>query len=390
MVQYVISLNNHISDTVDQPVRRAIGLRPKALEELFGRFGALMSELREKAHVTDSNLPLLKTAVQHEVQTRTNRLAELSMTVVDDSTMKELRAPLERARKFIGQAWYSGTLEETMPRIGDYVAPSEQTSTTLGTIDFMNPLQILREAIKAVPAVRYALAVAGVVSVVAIAQAFRLDFRVALLGTIFVFILMTVMVVFANLSRTTGSSLHSPALTFTWFSIILTMVTATFLFTSVFFQWPVSLSHWLGPLSASNDSGRVEHGEEVRFQFDNTGGFFGVYMSGMGSVRLSEDAIYVTIESGEIRRNPELDRRQQIKYISMGLARSDGEGWTIKSMSRRHEVNWTLASVADRQSLAGHTFSIPILDERHLQEGWLVVDLSDGEGHFYAHTNSLF
>ena len=48
----------------------------------------------------------------------------------------------------------------------------------------LNPLAVLREAIRAVPAVKYALGVAGLLSVVAIPTAFGLNAPTAALGAI--------------------------------------------------------------------------------------------------------------------------------------------------------------------------------------------------------------
>lgn len=107
------------------------------------------------------------------------------------------------------------------------------------------PYDILKDAIKAVPAVKYALGVAGVISAVAIVAAFRLDPGVAVLGTVLMLVLMTVLVVFAKLSALKASALFRPAMALTWFSLILLMATSTVMFTSVFFRWPLDLSSWL-------------------------------------------------------------------------------------------------------------------------------------------------
>jgi hypothetical protein len=87
----------------------------------------------------------------------------------------------------------------------------------------MNPLQILREAVKAVPAVKYALAVAGVLSVVSIAIQLLTDWRVALIGTLCTIILMVIMVVFARLSSAAAVSFRWPIFVLMWFSVILMM-----------------------------------------------------------------------------------------------------------------------------------------------------------------------
>jgi hypothetical protein len=104
---------------------------------------------------------------------------------------------------------------------------------------------VLRAAIKAVPAVRFALGIAGIVAAVAIIKALRLDFRIAVFGVIIMLVLMTVLLIFAKLSATAGSMLKIPMLLFAWFSLLITISTATLLFTSVFWRWPVDLRAWL-------------------------------------------------------------------------------------------------------------------------------------------------
>jgi len=50
--------------------------------------------------------------------------------------------------------------------------------------DALNPITVLGEAIRAVPAVKYALGIAGIVSAIAIVTGgFRIDLRIAVFGT---------------------------------------------------------------------------------------------------------------------------------------------------------------------------------------------------------------
>jgi hypothetical protein len=102
-------------------------------------------------------------------------------------------------------------------------------------------ISLIRQAIKAVPAVRYALGVAGIFAVIAIVKVFDLNYRVAVFGAIVMFVLMTVLVIFARLAAERKGDFRLPALTFTWFALILTMATALALFTSVFVGWPLKI-----------------------------------------------------------------------------------------------------------------------------------------------------
>jgi hypothetical protein len=111
---------------------------------------------------------------------------------------------------------------------------------------------LLRQAIKAVPAVKYALGIGGIISVIAIVSEFGISLRVALFGTIVMLVLMTVLVIFASLAGQKSSTFHVPALVLTWFCLILAMAVAAVLFTSVFWGQPVNLRNLLGVQAESD------------------------------------------------------------------------------------------------------------------------------------------
>jgi hypothetical protein len=100
---------------------------------------------------------------------------------------------------------------------------------------------LLGKAIQAVPAVKYALGIAGIVAALAVIGSLGVSYTVAFVGTVVMLVFMTALVVFARVSKTSNSALRFPALVFTWFSILLTMATACLLFSSVFFGEPVDL-----------------------------------------------------------------------------------------------------------------------------------------------------
>lgn len=114
------------------------------------------------------------------------------------------------------------------------------------------PIEFLREAIRAVPAVKYALGIGGVVAAIAVVFSFKIDPRVAVVGTVVMLVLMGVLVVFARMSSLPGTRLAAPALVFTWFVLVLFMATSGSLFSSVFFQKPLDLSSWLTGTSATS------------------------------------------------------------------------------------------------------------------------------------------
>jgi uncharacterized membrane protein YeaQ/YmgE (transglycosylase-associated protein family) len=105
---------------------------------------------------------------------------------------------------------------------------------------------LLREAIRAVPAIRYFLGVVGAAAAASLVGAlFFYTWRVAFVGTVILFVGAIAVVIFANLSKLERRFWHVPALILTWLTIVLFTSTAICLFTSVFFAVPLDLREWL-------------------------------------------------------------------------------------------------------------------------------------------------
>ncbi|HEX4954509.1 MAG TPA: hypothetical protein VF017_14045 [Thermoanaerobaculia bacterium] len=109
----------------------------------------------------------------------------------------------------------------------------------------MTPSTAIHQAVRAVPAVKWALGVGGLIAAIAIVFSWRIDARVAIFGTIVMLVLMTVLVIFARLTTLPARHIALPAIVFTWFALLLVIATATVLFLSVFFRKPIDLQHWL-------------------------------------------------------------------------------------------------------------------------------------------------
>ena len=107
-------------------------------------------------------------------------------------------------------------------------------------------LRILKEAIRQVPAMKYALAVAGLLAVVALVGAFRISPPVAVFGAVIILILMVAMVIFARLTKVGPRHLLLPAQVMMWSFLLVMVATAFLLFTCAFFQWPRPLDGLLG------------------------------------------------------------------------------------------------------------------------------------------------
>jgi hypothetical protein len=104
----------------------------------------------------------------------------------------------------------------------------------------MNPFTLLKNAVKAVPAIKYALGVAGVASVVAIVLGLKLKPEIAVFGSLTVIGLMFVLVVFAGFAREQTNAIMWPAKVLVWFYTIAVIVTTTLFITSYFWQSPMS------------------------------------------------------------------------------------------------------------------------------------------------------
>ena len=107
-------------------------------------------------------------------------------------------------------------------------------------------LNILKEALRRVPAMKYALAVAGILAVVALVGAFRISPLVAVFGAVIILVLMVAMVIFARLTKVAPRHLLLPAQVMMWSFLLVTVATAFLLFSCTFFRWPKPLNELTG------------------------------------------------------------------------------------------------------------------------------------------------
>ncbi|HZN10498.1 MAG TPA: hypothetical protein VFC61_02405 [Blastocatellia bacterium] len=107
------------------------------------------------------------------------------------------------------------------------------------------PAEVVRGAVRAVPAVKYALGVAGVSAAAALAAGVAGDWGRALAGAAVMLLLMTALALFARLSSLAARDLRPALLLLVWCALLLTVATAALLLASVFFGRPLDLHHWL-------------------------------------------------------------------------------------------------------------------------------------------------
>jgi hypothetical protein len=105
----------------------------------------------------------------------------------------------------------------------------------------MDPFKLLKEAIRAVPAVRYALGVAGMAAVVGIVLGLKLNPQVAVFGTLIVLGLMFVLLIFSQYAGQPNVDIAGPARVLVWFYTCAVMVATVLFMTSYFMNWPIPL-----------------------------------------------------------------------------------------------------------------------------------------------------
>jgi hypothetical protein len=146
---------------------------------------------------------------------------------------------------------------------GVEITVERQSKTNIPT--GLGPYEVLKAAIKAVPAVKYALAVGGIVAVIVIVKGWKIDFRIAIFGVVIMLVLMTAVVIFARLAKESASTFRKPAIVFMWFAVILTMASALAVFLSFFVGWPAD---WRDGHKSNIEKWQTVEGE-VANQFTN-------------------------------------------------------------------------------------------------------------------------
>ena len=108
-------------------------------------------------------------------------------------------------------------------------------------------MAFIREAVQAVPAVKWAVGVGGIAAVVALISTpvFGLPPKLAAVGVTVMLVLMVLLVIFAQAAKF-KKDLVAPAKVFTWFCLFLFMAASSLLLTSAFFDLPRPLSQLLG------------------------------------------------------------------------------------------------------------------------------------------------
>src|SRR4051812_44281370 len=105
-------------------------------------------------------------------------------------------------------------------------------------------LEIIKEATKAVPFVKYALGIAGLVAVITLIKAYQINFQVAVWGTIILIFLMVVLFIAASASNKQLNEAFHPSTLLLWSVEIIFIGIICLLTSCVFFKKPLDLHSW--------------------------------------------------------------------------------------------------------------------------------------------------
>lgn len=108
------------------------------------------------------------------------------------------------------------------------------------------PESLLRDGIRAVPAVRYAQGVVGIVAAIVLIGGMGVAPRAAILGTLAMLALMTLLLLFETLAKRGGAQLRIAAHVLMWVVVGLTLVLAVTLLFSLLFEFPRPLGKLFG------------------------------------------------------------------------------------------------------------------------------------------------
>jgi Caspase domain len=105
----------------------------------------------------------------------------------------------------------------------------------------MSPGSLIRAATEAHPAFKYSIVVAGLAAIVATVTRFGISAVSLVFGVIILVFLMVTFLLFARATSLATRSMTLPALVLVWGGLALSLLTATLLFTSAFFDFPLPL-----------------------------------------------------------------------------------------------------------------------------------------------------
>ena len=107
--------------------------------------------------------------------------------------------------------------------------------------DFLSPQGLISAASKAHPAFKYAVAAAGLASLVAVIATFGVSVAALVFGVIALVVLMVLFLVFSQAAVVSRTRMALPAMVLVWSFLILAILVAVLLASSTFFDKPLPL-----------------------------------------------------------------------------------------------------------------------------------------------------
>ncbi len=198
----------------------------------------LVSELENG--IGRRGLPLLPVFLAHFVE-------QYGETVKDPEKRQALIGMAGDQPREIEMSQNSGTSTPSTKDPQQLTSAEDQKQDPKGDKRTQFLIAFIREAVQAVPAVKWAVGVGGIAAVVALISTpvFGLPPKLAAVGVSVMLVLMVLLVIFAQAAKF-KKDLVAPAKVFTWFCLFLFMAASSLLLTSAFFDWPRPLSQLLG------------------------------------------------------------------------------------------------------------------------------------------------
>jgi hypothetical protein len=113
------------------------------------------------------------------------------------------------------------------------------------SLRFLSPMSLIKAARQAHPAFKYAIAAAGIASLVAVVTRYGASPATLVFGAIILVVLMVLFLVFSQAVVVARKKLSIPSLVLVWSFLFLSILTALFLFTSAFFNSPLPVRSFL-------------------------------------------------------------------------------------------------------------------------------------------------
>jgi len=160
---------------------------------------------------------------------------------------------------------------------------------------------LIRASIDAVPAVKYALGVAGLLAAFAIGSAFFSTKSAAVVAAIIMLVLMVLLLIFSVATKLAPKSLQPAAVWLVWFVLLAFCLCSSLSISSVFFDWPKPFRSLMQPLvHKAQSTGKISL---VDVQFLESGQFpkLDLKLRNTGEVAVLKQAIFNVRDVWELR-----------------------------------------------------------------------------------------